>query len=74
MSYARRNHTFIVRLWLEPRDKLGAEPEWRGEVEHVPSGQSRHVRGVDDAARFITSYLEAPEDWRSNCAEPSRAE
>jgi hypothetical protein len=32
----------MVRMWLEP---LGdGQTEWRGKVQHVPSGESRYFR------------------------------
>jgi len=37
-----RSHLFTVRLWLEP---LGnGQTEWRGKVQHIPSGQAQYVR------------------------------
>jgi hypothetical protein len=36
-------HSFILRVWLEPRQ--GAAPgEWRGELKHVPSGTTAYFR------------------------------
>ena len=40
---------FVVRLWLEPSDESGSEPEWRGEVKHVMTGRIlyfRHQHGI----------------------------
>jgi heme-degrading monooxygenase HmoA len=37
-----RTHLFTVRVWLE---ELGAgQAEWRGEVQHVVSGETRYFR------------------------------
>jgi hypothetical protein len=39
---AARTHLFTVRVWLE---ELGeGQTEWRGEVQHVISGETRYFR------------------------------
>lgn len=48
---------FLVRIWSEPREIEHARPEWRGMVEHIPSGQRRYVKSLDELAAFIASYL-----------------
>ena len=56
-SFDENNHSFIVRIWLEPRDLEGAEPQLRGEIEHVPSSERRYLKDLDDITYFITLYL-----------------
>jgi hypothetical protein len=51
-------HAFLVRIWSEPREIEQARPEWRGMIEHIPSGQRRYVKNLDELAAFIASYLE----------------
>ena len=55
-SFEDNTHAFVVRLWLEPREIEDAQPEWRGVIEHVPSGERRYLRDLDDIALFISSY------------------
>jgi hypothetical protein len=52
----RSQHLFIVRVWCEPSDQ---EPpgQWRGSVEHVPSGQRIYFASMSDLTRFITSQM-----------------
>lgn len=50
---------FIVRIWLERRDVELTDVEWRGVIEHVPSGKRRYVRQLGDVMAFMTSYLES---------------
>ena len=56
-SFDENNHSFIVRVWLEPRELDGAEPEWRGEIEHVANGERRGLKDLDDVTFFIALYL-----------------
>jgi hypothetical protein len=48
---------FIVRVWLERREMEGAKVEWRGVIEHVPSGERRYLRDLEDILAFIVPYL-----------------
>jgi hypothetical protein len=48
---------FIVRVWLEPREIDGAPIAWRGVIEHVPSGERRYVRDLDDIPANIAPFL-----------------
>lgn len=51
-------HVFVVRLWLEHREMEGMVPERRGIVEHVPTGERRYVRSVDEVLEFLSGFLE----------------
>jgi hypothetical protein len=57
-AFGGRTHSFIVRVWLEPREIEGVDPEWRGMVEHVSSGKRRYVTDLGDLSAFIAIYLE----------------
>lgn len=50
-------HSFIVRLSLE--EVTGAERTtvWRGQVTHVPGGESRYFRNFDDLVDFIRFHI-----------------
>lgn len=56
-SLEGKTHVFIVRLWCEPREIEGASPEWRGVIEHVPTGRRHFFRHMDDIPAFIASFL-----------------
>lgn len=46
-----RSHLFTVRLWEED---LGlGQAEWRGFVQHVPSGKSHYFRDWQEMIRFL---------------------
>lgn len=51
-------HIFIIRIWRESREIEGAPPEWRGVIEHVPGGNRRYIRSLDEISAFITPYLD----------------
>lgn len=51
------SHTFIVRLWLEPREIKDAKAIWRGVVEHVASGQRQFLNDLDEIKAFIGNHL-----------------
>jgi len=53
---ALRSHLFTVRLWLEP---LGnGQTEWRGKVQHVPSGEAQYVRDWPELQAFLERRLQ----------------
>lgn len=47
-------HSFIVKLWFESESVL---VEWHGHITHVPSGERRHLRKLDDIVDFVEPYL-----------------
>jgi hypothetical protein len=58
-SAASQQHSFVVRLWYEPGG-ADAPGQWRGSVEHVPSGQRRYFIALGDLTEFVASKLDAP--------------
>jgi len=55
-SFDKNTHSFIVRIWLEPRELEEKASKWRGMVEHVASGNRRYVADLNDIIPFIASY------------------
>jgi hypothetical protein len=51
-------HAFIVRLRLEETNERVDRRTWRGQVQHVPSGDQRSVRGLADLGEFIAAHVE----------------
>jgi hypothetical protein len=64
----RRQHLFIVRVWCEP-GRTPAECQWRGSVEHVPSGDRRYFAARGDLARFLLARL-GEAGWGLDSSEP----
>jgi len=50
-------HTFIVRIWREPREIEGMAPEWRGLVERVGKGERRYFRHLEELVGFMQGYM-----------------
>lgn len=53
--------SFIVRIWRELGDELGAgttaSQEWRGSIEHVQSGRKVYFRELKAIAEFMQRHL-----------------
>ncbi|MBN1889851.1 MAG: hypothetical protein JW850_17780 [Thermoflexales bacterium] len=52
----RAQHVFVVRLWSEATGPAPAQ--WRGSVEHIPSGQHLYFAALDDLIDFIVFQTE----------------
>ncbi|HYN85764.1 MAG TPA: hypothetical protein VER32_10945 [Pyrinomonadaceae bacterium] len=51
-------HSFIVKLWVEEASGQVRSAVWRGYITHVPSGERRYLKDLDEITAFITPYLE----------------
>ncbi len=51
--------SFIVRVWVEERTEEGGRGVWRGHITHVPGGERRYLKNLDEIGDFIAPYLEA---------------
>jgi hypothetical protein len=51
------NHSFVVRIWIEPREYPKAPVEWRGMIQDVISGQSKYFRELDEMVAFIVLQI-----------------
>jgi hypothetical protein len=49
---------FIIRIWREPREIEGAQPEWRGVIESAYDDQRRYLKSLDEIITFILPYLD----------------
>jgi hypothetical protein len=58
----RANHSFIIRIMVEPGEQSGAHVEWKGMVQYVTSGERRYFRNINDIPMLIQRILHlAPE-------------
>ena len=57
-SIEATSHPFVVRIWLEETIEEAGRAIWRGHITHVPSGERRYLKDLDDIAIFIMPYLE----------------
>jgi hypothetical protein len=51
-------HSFIIKVWLEEIADDASPTVWRGHITHVPSGERRYLKDLDDIAAFIMPYLD----------------
>lgn len=52
-------HSFIVKLWLESVAEEAGRAVWHGHITHVPGGERRSFRDLDEIRHFIEPYLGA---------------
>lgn len=52
-------HSFIVKVWREEEATKNTDTIWHGHITHVPSGEKRYLKNLDEIALFIQPYLEA---------------
>lgn len=50
-------HSFVVRVWLERGETPGAEPLFRGWVQHVQTGEKKGLARLDDLTPWIRARL-----------------
>ena len=55
---ARHDAVFVVRIWWEKRNQ-GAQPLWRGYVQHAQSNQSAYFCGFEELVAFIQRWAGA---------------
>ena len=48
---------FIVRIWVEPREIMDAEPKWRGVIEQVEDGKRVYFDRLDKMRSYFDEYL-----------------
>jgi hypothetical protein len=50
--------TFVLRIWCEPREVDRVPNLWRGVIEHIPDGERRYVRSLEELDDFLIPFLE----------------
>jgi hypothetical protein len=57
-SFERRTISFVIRLWVEPAPEQDT-PLWRGQIEHVGSGETMHFQIPTPLLEFFVEHLRA---------------
>lgn len=57
-EFEATTHPFIVKIWLEETAEEAGQAVWRGHITHVPSGERRYLKELDDITAFVAPYLE----------------
>lgn len=55
--FETHTHSFIVKIWRERVGDRANQTIWRGHITHVPGGERRYLKSLNDIAAFITPYL-----------------
>ncbi|MDT7602292.1 MAG: hypothetical protein QOF61_289 [Acidobacteriota bacterium] len=50
-------HSFIVKLWLDSVAEEAERAAWHGHITHVPGGERRYFKDLDEIRHFIEPYL-----------------
>ena len=59
MDVFESTHSFIVRIWLEESAQETEQSKWRGHITHVPGGEQRYLKELDESIYFMMPYLSA---------------
>lgn len=68
-EFESTSQSFIVKIWLEETAAEAGRALWRGHITHVPSGERRYLKSLDDVAAFIEPFMarmgiKAGSSWR----------
>jgi hypothetical protein len=67
MSIPLEYASFLIRLWREANPDPYAPPAgWRGEMEHIQSGQSWTFDNLDEMLIFLRRQAEGPSEFATN--------
>ena len=47
------SRSFVVRIWIEPRELPNETLEWRGMIQDVLSGEKKNFRKFDELIDFM---------------------
>ena len=56
----RGQHAFLLKFWLEdtePDGDWGAQPAWRGSIEHIESKRRLYFNGLSAVRGFLREHL-----------------
>ena len=50
--------SFVVKVWVEESAEKTSQGVWHGHITHVPSGEQRYLKNLDEIGDFIAPHLE----------------
>lgn len=67
--FEANTHSFIIKIWREETSADTSQAGWRGHITHVPGGERRYLKKLDDISTFIKPYIDKmgvklPMRWR----------
>ena len=66
-----QSHLFSLRVWKT--SSRAGDPEFRGQIHHVLSGEIRHFRTWDTLAEFIVAQVEQDSAGMDSAADAGPA-
>ena len=57
MAFEEKTQVFIVRIWFEWQNDEDDRGQWRGVIEHIPSGKRCYFCDLDTQQMFIDEYF-----------------
>jgi hypothetical protein len=55
-----KTQSFLIRVWIEPREIVGTSVIWRGSAQMVSSGEQVYFKSFDELNAFIASKMSLP--------------
>lgn len=52
------SHSFIIKVWLEESATHGKGAGWHGHITHVPGGERRYLKDLNEITAFIKPFLD----------------
>jgi hypothetical protein len=50
-------HSFIVKISIDRGPEERPRPTWHGYITHVPDGERRYLKDLNEIAGFIAAHL-----------------
>lgn len=50
---ARVGHSFVIRIWIEPRELPNSDLECRGMIQDVATGERQYFKVFDEMIAFM---------------------
>jgi hypothetical protein len=72
MLFEAEGHSFVLRIWRENRDDPSVDPEWRGWIEHVQTGQRTYFRQLQEIGQILSGFMLVEDDPAETLFMPLR--
>ena len=54
-QFEEERHSFVIRIWLERDNAMDSGDDWRGWIDHLPSGARRYFREFSEISDFMVA-------------------
>ncbi len=73
VSLNEQSHAFVVKIWHERRDIIGAESVWRGSVDDVRGGPRVYFNSLVTLCNYLARHADLGEYAMDSDEESPRA-